>query len=297
MAAENIMQKLAKTINEQIALLEERGLIIPDKDKAREVLMDIGYYRLGFFAFPFEQTYPSLKNRSHRLREGVYFEDLLALYYFDSDLRDIVTHFLNRIEVNLRTYMTYTASIKYKDNPVWFVDSRYVLNSYIETFPSKVYKTIKESPTIKRHHKNYINDKYAPAWKTLEFMTLGNILSLYDSLKDNGLQKDIAAHYGCNIKTFKNYFNTIKFLRNRCAHGACIYNMNLPQGITSSGPAGKMEGEDRHNINGTIRVVEYILGKVSINRLKEMKGRLQDFLSLPYSDNVKDAIKKCSNLL
>lgn len=49
------MADRATTIEEQIALLESRGMKIDDKDKAQENLLDIGYYRLGFYWFPFEK--------------------------------------------------------------------------------------------------------------------------------------------------------------------------------------------------------------------------------------------------
>ena len=42
------MGKRATTVDEQIEILESRGLHIGDKDKAKEILQDIGYYRLGF---------------------------------------------------------------------------------------------------------------------------------------------------------------------------------------------------------------------------------------------------------
>ena len=42
--------KTATSIEEQIQLLEERGMIFNDKEKAKEILLDIGYYRLGFYS-------------------------------------------------------------------------------------------------------------------------------------------------------------------------------------------------------------------------------------------------------
>lgn len=43
--------KKATTIDEQIAILRKRGMIISDKEKAKETLLDIGYFRLGSIAF------------------------------------------------------------------------------------------------------------------------------------------------------------------------------------------------------------------------------------------------------
>lgn len=55
--------KRATTIEEQIDILKRRNIIIGDEDKARENLLDIGYFRLGFYCFPFEITYPEKNNR------------------------------------------------------------------------------------------------------------------------------------------------------------------------------------------------------------------------------------------
>ena len=40
------MEKLATNVDEQIAKLESRGMTIGDKNKAKECLLDIGYFRL-----------------------------------------------------------------------------------------------------------------------------------------------------------------------------------------------------------------------------------------------------------
>lgn len=169
------MIKQATTIDEQIKLLKSRGMAVPDEDKAKEILMDIGFYRLGFYAFPFEKSFPSLTNRSHEYKPDSSFTDVVELYYFDYDLRKILTYYLNRIEINLRTYITYTISNHYKKSPTWFVDPSIMYPSYIADFEHKVYKTIRENPVIKRHHSRY-KDLYAPAWKTMEFMTLAHSL-------------------------------------------------------------------------------------------------------------------------
>ena len=81
------MTKPATTIDEQLDLLKTRGLAIQDEDKAREILLDIGYYRLGFYLFPFEKSYPQLRNRTHEYTDGATFADEVKLYYFDFDLR------------------------------------------------------------------------------------------------------------------------------------------------------------------------------------------------------------------
>lgn len=41
-----------------------------NEEKAKEILLDIGYYRLGFYSFPFETTFPRINNRDHKLKKG-----------------------------------------------------------------------------------------------------------------------------------------------------------------------------------------------------------------------------------
>ena len=77
------MAKRATTIQEQIALLKSRGMSIPDEHKAEEALLDIGFYRLGFYSFPFEKSIPNLNNRSHKYKPNTSFTDVLDLYYFE----------------------------------------------------------------------------------------------------------------------------------------------------------------------------------------------------------------------
>ena len=106
--------KQATTYDDQISILRSRNVIISDETKAKEYLADIGYYRLGFYLHPFEITYPLLDSRrSHGVRPGTKIEDVVALYYFDLDLRNILNRYLSRIEVAIRTTIIYELSNKY----------------------------------------------------------------------------------------------------------------------------------------------------------------------------------------
>ena len=104
------MAKRATIVEEQIELLISRGLTITETEKAKEILLDIGYYRLGFYLFPFEKTYPNLRNRTHEYIDGATFDDAVRLYYFDFDLRLLLMRYLNRIEIAFRTALVYQLS-------------------------------------------------------------------------------------------------------------------------------------------------------------------------------------------
>ena len=100
--------KKATTIEQQISLLQERGMVIVDIEKAKEYLLDIGYYRLGFYWFPFEKTYPNLTLRNHYFNAGTTLENAIKLYYFDFDVRNILQKYIyqpNRNKFQNETYI------------------------------------------------------------------------------------------------------------------------------------------------------------------------------------------------
>lgn len=269
------MTKSATTIDQQLDLLESRGLAIADKDKAREILLDIGYYRLGFYLFPFEKSYPNLRNRTHEYVEGASFEDAVNLYYFDFDLRLLLMRYLNRIEIAFRTSLIYNLSNKYNTTPIWFVSPSVVSRTYARDFERKVYTSdFKRNPVIHRHHQKNPNDRFAPSWKTLEFMTFGAIMKLYEQLKERNDKIFIAHKFGIRqVVTFENYMHTVRQVRNACAHGLLLYDMRLPRRI-NRGPAHQTPQESG-NIVGALRVIKYIVGQVSANRAAEMSASIK----------------------
>lgn len=269
------MAKSATTIDQQLDLLKSRGLTVNDADKAREILLDIGYYRLGFYLFPFEKSYPELRNRTHEFIEGASFEDAVNLYYFDFDLRLLLMRYLNRIEIAFRTSLIYNLSNKYNPNPVWFVSPTVVNRPYAREFERKVYTSdFKRNPVIHRHHQNNPNDRFAPAWKTLEFMTFGAVMKLYEQLKERDDKIFVAHKFGVRqVVTFESYMHTIRQVRNACAHGLLLYDLRLPQAIRR-GPAAYNPAE-RNNIIGAIRVISYIMGTISANRANDMSKQIK----------------------
>ncbi len=264
------MAKQATTIEQQMLLLESRGLTIHDKAKAKEILSDIGYYRLGFYLFPFEESYPRLVKRTHKYIRGASFEDAVKLYYFDYDLRLILSRYLNRIEIAFRTSIIYHLSIKYASDPTWFVSPSVVAEEYAAAFIKKVYnQDFCRNPIIHRHHHNYPHDKFAPAWKTLEFLTFGAIMKLYEELQNNEDKVFIAHKFGVRqVVTFISYMHTVRQVRNVCAHGLLLYDIHLTRRIRR-GPAHQSLTESG-NIIGALRVIKYIMTQISTNRAEDL---------------------------
>lgn len=282
-----VSMKRATTIEEQIILLKDRGMTIENEEKAKEILLDIGYYRLGFYWFPFEKTYPQKgEKRSHEFVEDTSFNDAVDLYYFDHDLRNILLSYLCRIEINLRTFVIYHISHIYKNNPLWFVDSSALDKNFVTYFQKTYLDNIRNNATIKHHHRKYPQDLMAPAWKTLEYATFGDIIMLCRSLKDNNLQKDIAEHYDIrNLEVFYNYIGTVRVLRNLCAHGHNIFDLKLQKSI-KTGPIANVQGNEHHNLSGALKVLLFLLSKISIHRELDLRMEILELLGKNQNKNI-----------
>ena len=277
------MANKATTITEQVEKLKSRGLIFDSgTEKVKEVLLDIGYYRLGFYWSPFEI------DKHHNFKPDTKFSDVLALYYLDVDLKNILVRILNRIEINFKTQLIYFASNLYHKDSIWFTNNKIVKNSFVKgfyNFYNKNIKTINNKP-IQKHHLKYRNHKYAPAWKTIEFMSLGSTINLYDALLNESLKRTIAKKYDVlSLQNFKNYLKTIKYIRNICAHSDLLFDANTNFTIFSS-PQIPIENDKTHSLDTSIRVILYFLSQISENRYIEYKEAINELFKVNSNNQV-----------
>ena len=290
------MGRRASTLDEQIALLKSRGMIISDIEKAKEVLFDVGYYRLGFYWFPFEVTYPEKENRDHMFKPGTDFDNAVKLYYFDFNLRNLFLRALSRIEVAFRTKVVYLVSNKNDDKPAWFADGSVVSRAQALYYANGAYKDIKEkNGVLKLHHTHYPEDDCAPAWKTMEYMTLGQVFHLFKTIQDEDVKNDIAHEFGIRtLVTLENYLEVIKNIRNACAHSNVLYDFT-PEKSIKKGPAMIDGIGTNQNLNGATRVILYMMRQVSQKRANELQKDIDGLLAkYGANEEVKDILLNIS---
>lgn len=269
------MGNIAMSIDQQISLLVERGMLVENKTYAQRILGELGYYHLGFYWYAFEDA----TNAERRFKASTTFEDVVRLYEFEFSLKQTLLKYLRRIEISLRTKMIYRLSLAYPQNARWFADPEVVEQEFIRKFDKMVYtnRFKQDNMMIKKHHAKHA-DKYAPAWKTLEYMTFGQIIKLYCALKKEKDQLAISQYFAVNNpKTFTTYLWAIKETRNRCAHSNVLYDMNLHESIRK-GPAGKMNNEDKYKISGVMLVMDYLVGQMEGQLQRDFRDEIYDLL-------------------
>lgn len=276
------MGGVATNIEEQIAKLAERGMVMDCNEKAKEYLLDIGYYRLGFYWYYFE------KDKEHNFFSNTKIETIRELYYLDFDLKYLLSKYIYRIEVHFRTQLVYWVSNKYKESPTWFIDKK-IVDEDIISFIDNLYHGTKKSPSkfksynvpLKKHHTKYINDRFAPAWKTMEFFTFGQIIRVFNALEDEDLKRHIAHIYGYrDLEAFNNHLSAIVNIRNICSHNGILFDYNQPKGIRKiPNKRFKLTTRNQSNLNASIAVILNILSKISENRTVELIEKLNDLIS------------------
>lgn len=222
-----LYEKLPITIDAQIAQLKQRGLQIANDDTARHYLSSISYYRLAGYWWPMQAD-----KQTHIFKPNSKFEDVIALYNFDRELRLLLFDVIERIEIGLRSKMIYHLSHEY--DPWWFQNPELFINSreFIKTLAS-IEEELDRSKDIfiKDHLKRYKADlRFPPAWKTLEITGFGSLSKLYGNLKPTVKSKDtIAAELNTVNHTFlPSWLMSIAQIRNICAHHGRLWNKNLP---------------------------------------------------------------------
>jgi abortive infection bacteriophage resistance protein len=221
--------KIPTSYKDQISLLKKRGLSIPDENKALRYLQQISYYRLSAYFLPYQQY-------KDKFNEGTDFDQILDNYCFDRELRLLVFDCIERIEIAIRTQITYILAHNYnsshwQDNQDVFRSAyKNKLDEWVNPY-AEMQKIIKNNCNakhpevfIKHYLNNYQTPQNPPSWMCLELLTIGELSRLYIGLKQNKDKQEIADFFGLHYTVFGTWLHTLAYVRNICAHHARIWN-------------------------------------------------------------------------
>lgn len=211
--------KLALSYEQQLQLLESRGLGVPDRPFAIHCLRHLNYYRLSPYRFPLTES-----GNPDRFRTGITFAQLWALYDFDQTLRRHVLDAAKRVEVSVRSHWAYVMGLKY--GPFCYEDSAIFekADEHLRCL-AKVYTDLASS---KEDFVKHFRDKYGltrpPVWAVCEVLSFGQMSRLFQNLKTPLDRKAIAAPFGIDEKIFVSFLNYLTVVRNTAAHHARLWD-------------------------------------------------------------------------
>lgn len=232
-----------KTIEEQITILQQRGLIIDDAQKAKRFLSNLNYYRLS--------AYTLTLRKNDMFYNNVHFSDVMQIYNFDMELRSILMYLLESIEVSMRAYIGYFHG-KHYGALGYYCSSAFENKEYFEKFKNDYSNAIKEygnKEVFVKHH----NDAYEgnfPIWVLVELLTLGTLSRLFKNLPREVRNEICKNNYG-KIKDLYigNWLQGCTILRNICAHRGRLFNRQIPFSLRFSSKDKKLLTQNNDSIN------------------------------------------------
>lgn len=249
-------KKEFKTLDEQIEILKEKGLVINNVDKAEELLLRENYFFINGYRHIFLKS-----NKDRTFIKGTTFEELYAVFQFDRSFRNILFKNLLIVENNLKSVLSYRLSKRYG-----FREKDYLKPSNFSQDIKKVRQVSDVLNKIKRQIKlngrqhsatlHYLsNYGYVPLWILVKLLSFGMINELYSILKpDDKLM--IAEYYNLDVETLGIYLGLLSNYRNLCAHEDIVYDHRTQKEI----PDCKYHRE----LNVPVMNDEYIYGKNDI---------------------------------
>lgn len=210
------------SIDGQIDKLESRGLVIEDKEYARNILERISYYRLTGYLHDFKNL------GSDSYVKGISFNNIVSIYEFDTRFTRLLMFALEDIEETFKTRFAYALSSEFPNDPQIYTRSKIYRDpeelKKSRSMISSAKRNNRELPFIKHHIKNY--DGKLPIWVVVEIMTMGTMKALYSNLLGK-YQKIIARKYNTSSVIFQNWIENVTYTRNHLAHYMRVYNYHF----------------------------------------------------------------------
>lgn len=218
--------KPALSFIEQLNLLQGRGLVVDNQHFALNQLASISYYRLSAYWHPFWEMDEN-GNSTGQFRSETTFSEVIKLYEFDRHLRLLVMDAIERIEVHVRTLVTYHMGQRY--NAFGHTDSANFHPQFNHAlWLSKLEGDIAKSKDVFiEHYKNkYDGFPRLPIWMSTEVMSFGSLSIFYKGLKNED-KRQLASQLGIHHKRLKDWLHTLTYIRNICAHHSRLWNREL----------------------------------------------------------------------
>lgn len=229
-----------KSYEEQIQLLQERGLEIKDEQRAIKHLNNISYYRLSAYMLPYKKSKNGIIQDN--FIEGATWSDVYDLYVFDRKLRILVFDIIERLEISIRTQIIYQLSEKYgshwQDNRDIFKALKEKQLQYGTVVTMDVFSEIqnhikqqlnsnKAEVFIEHYRNKYSSPENPPSWMCLEVMYFNHLSKICAGLKKRSDISGISEHFGLPPDIFCSWLHTINYVRNLCAHHSRLWNRDL----------------------------------------------------------------------
>lgn len=272
-----------KTLDQQIALLSGRGMAV-STDEALPWLAHVGYYRLSGYFYPYRMiaTMPHTGGRLDDFESGTDFSYVTALYEFDRKLRALIFDALERVEIALRSQLSYQLGAK---DPFDYRNASsfrpgFDHHSWLTTVTKRVNRSRRHSDPIRHYDQHYNGD--LPIWVLVDVLDFSEVSRAFEGLPAQA-QWTIGDNIGLSInlqpltknqrrKTAANHplarwLEQLTIVRNTCAHHSRTWNRSFtPVGtaaLKTVDMLGSLPDSQSERLYGALLVMGRLLQAVS----------------------------------
>lgn len=214
-------QQPPMTIDEQVENLKSIGLIVDDEEYAKKILNDISYFRLV-------KAYSlNLKPKNGCYDKQTTFKEIVVLYLFNANFRQIIFPEIEKVEINVRCRVANFFAEQY--GVLGYLQAE---NFADENYHAQFLKDINEeigrnskAPFVRNFRENYEGGNL-PIYALVEVFSFGTLSKFYKNMLNKD-KKAIAKSFGVGYTYFESWLESISYVRNICAHYGRIYNAKL----------------------------------------------------------------------
>lgn len=209
------------TIDEQVENLKNNGLIVDDEEYAKRILNDVSYFRLV-------KAYSlNLKPKNGNYDNKTTFREIVDLYLFNANLRQIIFPEIEKIEVNVRCRIANYFSEQY--GVLGYLETKnFVDDVYYKEFMEDIEQEIRrnsKAPFVRNFRENYEGGNL-PIYALVEIFSFGTLSKFFKNMHNKD-KKEIAKTFGVGYTYFESWLESISYVRNICAHYGRLYNAKM----------------------------------------------------------------------
>lgn len=165
------------TIDEQVENLKNNGLIVDDEEYAKRILNDVSYFRLV-------KAYSlNLKPKNGNYDNKTTFREIVDLYLFNANLRQIIFPEIEKIEVNVRCRIANYFSEQY--GVLGYLETKnFVDDVYYKEFMEDIEQEIRrnsKAPFVRNFRENYEGGNL-PIYALVEVFSFGTLSKFFKNM-------------------------------------------------------------------------------------------------------------------
>ena len=228
------MNKIFRTLDEQINILKSKGLTIEDEERTKQILLKENYFFISGYRHLLMKNY-----KDKNFVKGSTFDELYSIFNFDRHIRNICFKNILIIENNIKSIISYELSKKYG-----FQEKNYLNPTNYTADPLKtrqvhdvLNKMRKQLAFNGKKHSatmHYLtNYGYIPMWILVKVLSFGLMSEFYCILKTEDKQ-EIANLYNIKYEDIEIYLYLLANFRNLCAHEDILYDHRTQRAIPNN---------------------------------------------------------------